>query len=65
MGEVLVLLGRCFGGTRTPDFSDIERQHREAWLGRVVSHIRAAEAPVSWPQSLHIFVHTENAQIAS
>jgi len=25
--------------------------------------IRAAEAPVSWPQSLHIFLHTENALI--
>jgi hypothetical protein len=55
------------GGLPTPDFSGHRAPTPRILADRVVeSHQeRRPEAPVSWSQSLHTFLHTENAVIES
>jgi hypothetical protein len=61
IGSIEAHIPAAAGGVPHPNFSDIERQHRESWLGRVVSCMAPRSASFVVAIVAHVPAHRERA----
>jgi hypothetical protein len=61
IGSIEAKIPAAAGGVPHPNFSDIERQHRKSWLGRVVSCMAPSSASFLVAIAAHFPAHRERA----